>query len=119
MTTEDRKLFRRQMFNAALGAMLVICLPAWGSIYWMRTKDHFKIQNKVDREEYQLNYYQLTLLLETKSRALESIALANKGDIEDLTEHINELKEAQAEMDKMILREFRTRDITQNTLPEY
>lgn len=105
MTKEENRLFRRQMFIAALGAMMVICLPAWGSVYWMRTKDHFKIEQSVSQEDF----FKLQLLMEAKNRYLETISLDNKNDIEHLEQALAELKKVNEEINKFLRDEFNTR----------
>ena len=115
MNTVENRLFRRQMFVAAFTAMLIICIPAWGSIYWMRTKDHFKLENTVSQEDF----FKLQLLMEAKNRSLESIALSNKQDIGHIDKLIEEMREDQKEIDKFLLKEFKVRDTIKNILPEY
>ena len=113
MSKEEQRLFRRQMFIAALGAMLIICLPAWGSIYWMRTKDHFKLQNTISDEEF-LRYQ---MLQEAKVRSWESLAKTNAEDIKDIEAHVEKLEEIQSALDEFLRKEFTTRGL--NVLPEF
>ena len=80
-------------------------------------RDHFLIKNKVDKIEYTESQASLILLVEKKTRALESLAKGNTKDITNLNRSVDKIEGYQREIDKYLRDKYRTRG--DNVLPKY
>ena len=121
MSNEDADKIVGRITRKLLWTLLPTILLTIGSMF---IYDHFTLANKADREMVQKNMYNLTLIIEAKTRALESIAKSNSKDVMylkeadvELKDAIENLDEAQDEMDKYIREKFRVRGISE--LPDF
>jgi len=80
--------------------------------------DHFTIKNKVDRLEYMEAQGELILLVEKKTRAIESLAKTNAQEISHQKELIKRIEKYQESIDKYLRDTYRNRG-SRNTLPSY
>ncbi len=84
----------------------------------LQVKAYFDVNNKVSKEAFWEVQANLTLLVEKKTRALESLVLANTGDIKHIEQNLSELKKIQKEIDKFLRDSYRVRGYN-SPLSEY
>jgi len=104
MSTAEYKRLRNGLLIAAVPIFAVVVFQAF-SVY-------FTMQNKVDRTEYQQGLYDLTLIMERKTLALEKIATGNEKTSIRLLAEIDDLNNR---IDKIYERQNRMRSVTRNT----
>ena len=80
--------------------------------------DHFMLKNKVDRLEFYQGQAELILMVEQKTRAIESLAKSNSQTASNNKELINKIEKSQVTIDEYLRKEFRTRGLVQE-LPKY
>ena len=74
--------------------------------------DHYMLKNKVDRIEFHEGQTSLILLVEKKTRAIESLAKTNAQEISHQKELIERIEKYQERIDEYLREEFRERGLT-------
>lgn len=91
--------------------VIAILIPTLMLVAWNAVDDHFAIknieENKIDRTEFYMQFYEVQLIQERKTAALEQIATGAAEDIPALREEIKRLSER---IDRHNEQHFRTRD---------
>lgn len=103
MTTPEYKRIRNGLLYASIPIIAVVIFQAF-SVY-------FTMENKVDRSEYQQGLYEITLIMERKTMALEKIATGNEKTNLRLLDEVDKLNER---IDKMYERQNRLRTAIDN-----
>lgn len=106
-------LSKRMFRNVVVSVISAVILSSTAIL----VSDHYMLEQKLDKTIYEKNYGNLMLLIEGKTRAIESLANGNTKDIVFVYQQIEEIKEYQKEIDKYLRENFRERGLTQ--LPEY
>jgi len=86
--------------------LLIAAVPIFAVVIFQAFSVYFTMQNKIDRTEYQEGLYNLTLLTEKKTQALEKIATGNEKTNLYL---IKEVDEINSRIDKLYERQNRMR----------
>ena len=98
--------------------VLIVLLPSvllLGGADWAKT--HYTMKNKVDRVDFLRGHAEVVLLIEKKTRAIESLSKGNKEDIIEMKQLIREIDGYQHEIDKYLREHYRVRG--NSSLPEY
>jgi len=115
MTDQDTN----RVIRSVTKNLLIVIVPFFVSFMVMIVVDHFTIKecqkHKVDKLEWQQNEADLLLFIERKTRAYESLGVANAKDIQLIFEEIEEYQE---KIDQHIIKAFAQRG-GDNTLPEF
>jgi len=119
MSEQDLERNMNYLIGRIVKRILIVVIPTllipFGGF---AVRDHFELKNKVDKETFWEVQNNLTLLVERKTRALESLVLKNTGDKEHMEQQIQEIKEAQKEIDKFLRDNYRVRGYN-SPLTEY
>ena len=99
-------------------AFLYVLVPSVLILVGLQVKAYFEVQNKVDVETFIKMQADLTLLVEAKTRAQESLAKTNAQDIAHTNQYVAEIKAAQDEIDKFLYEKYRVRG-PNDKLPEF
>jgi len=91
--------------------LLIAGLPILAAIIFQAFSIYFTMQSKIDRTEYQKDMYELQLLMERKTMALEKIATNNEKTNIQLFNDIDKINER---IDKMWERQNRLRSVVDN-----
>lgn len=116
-----KQLSKRMFKNVIVSVISAVVIAVAG----MLIRDHFVLDQKMDREEYYKNYYNLLMTVESKTRAIESLAKTNaekciQGEKTDdeIKSIVARLEAYQRDLDKE-LRAFNRVRGPQLNLPEY
>lgn len=102
MSTPEYRRLRNGLFIAGLPIIAAVVFQAF-SVY-------FTMQHKIDREEYQEGLYDLALMLERKTQAIERISLDSE---KDHTHLYNEIERINNRIDQLYQRQNALRGGTQ------
>ncbi len=103
-------------------SILKVLIPTLFVVAGLQVKAYFDVQSlkkdKMDRIEYIEANASLILLVEKKTRAIESLAKSNVQEISHLNEDVGKIESYQKEIDKLLREKYTSRGMVQ-TLPEY
>ncbi len=101
---------------------LFVVIPIIFTIMGLSVRSFIDLENvkdhKVDKEMYRDERNDILLIIERKTQAQESLAKTNKQDIVHIEQYLQEIKEAQDQIDILLYEKFRVRG-SNDMLPEF
>ena len=105
------KIMSTQEYTKLRNGLLIAAVPIFAVVLFQAFSVYFAMQNKIDRTEYQEALYNITLLVERKTLALEKIATSNEKENISLMKEVDNIN---VRIDVLYQRQNRMRSATEN-----